>query len=142
MRMWMVDPHILCDKHLRGEYVECLMFVGTFKRKMNIPGYVNNNLVEPLSIIERFDILKSEMIRREFDAQKELDFDICTLDYLKKEWLYHKVNILNALDDLIRRCPICALRYQYKIEDDIITKRDKDITSSTYSRNEWQSRIN
>jgi hypothetical protein len=76
MRMWMINPVILCDKHLRGEYVECLMFIGTFKRKLNIPGYVKNNLVEPLSIIDRFYELKNELIRREFNPTKDLDFDI------------------------------------------------------------------
>lgn len=140
MRMWMVDPHILCDKHLRGEYVEHLMFVGTFERKMNIPGYVKKNLVEPLSIIDRFDILKVEMIRRGFNAQKTLDFDICLLDYLKPEWLWNEVKVVFALDDLIRRCPVCALRYKYIVEDDFIPGKDKEITNMTYSRAEWKGR--
>lgn len=108
---------------------------------MNIPGYVRNNLVEPLSIIDRFDILKEEMLRRGFNAEKELDFDICLLDYLKKEWLWNQINIVNALDDLIRRCPICALRYQLKTENDIVAGKDKEITNKTYSRDEWQLRV-
>lgn len=141
MRMWMVDPHILCDKHLRGEYVECLMFIGTFKRKMNIPGYVKNNLVEPLSIIDRFDVLKTEMIRRGFNAQKNMEFEICLLDYLKPEWLWNEVNIVNSLDDLIRRCHVCALRYQIKTERNDIIGKDKEVTNVTYNRNEWQLRI-
>lgn len=138
MRMWMIDQHILCDKHLRGEYVECAMFVGTFKRKLNIPGYVRNNLVEPLSILDRFDILKSEMLRRDFNAKKILDFDICLLDYLKPEWLFNEVDVVSSLDDLIRRCPVCAKRYRSIIEDDIIPCRDTDITNITFSRKKWK----
>lgn len=141
MRQWMVDPRILCDKHLRGEYVEHLMFLGTFKRKMNIPGYVNNNLVEPLSLIERFDILKNEMIRRNFNAKKDLDFELCLLDYLKPEWLWNQIDVVDALDNLIRRCHICAARYMVLIETDWIPLRDNSVHCITngkeYRRNDY-----
>ena len=32
MRQWMVDPRLLCRKHLLGEHVENHMFIGTLKR--------------------------------------------------------------------------------------------------------------
>ena len=32
MRMWMVDPQIMCRQHLLGEHTEMHMFVGTLKR--------------------------------------------------------------------------------------------------------------
>ena len=28
MRMWMVNPGFMCNKHLLGEHVECHMLVG------------------------------------------------------------------------------------------------------------------
>jgi hypothetical protein len=140
MRMWMINPVILCDKHLRGEYVECLMFIGTFKRKLNIPGYVRNNLVEPLSIIDRFYELKNELIRREFNPTKNLDFDVCLLEYLKPEWLHAQVNVVNSLDDLIRRCDICCQKYEYLIDYNYIYKKDIEFTNQTYSRKEWENK--
>ena len=145
MRMWMVDPYILCGKHLRGEYVEHLMFLGTFKRKMKISGYVKNNLVEPLSLIDRFDSLKNEMIRRGFNATKTLDFNLTLLEYLPKEWLYYKVDVVKSLDDLIRRCPICAARYLVLVETDWIPLLDSDVEFITggiqYSRDSWRRRV-
>lgn len=144
MRMWMVDPCILCDKHLKGEFVEHFMFVGTFKRKLRIQGYVQKNLVEPLSLLDRFDLLKNEMIRRNFNATKELDFELCLLDYLKKEWLFNQVNIVNALDDLIRRCEVCTARYQLYIDYNYICKRDNEVFKyfpnlTPYSRKKWEN---
>ena len=131
MRMWMVDPRILCRKHLAGEKVELLMFLGTFKRKLNIPGYVKNNLVEPLSILDRYDELVTEFNRRGMNNNVELDFELCLLNYLKPEWRNYEVNIVNALDDLIRRCPICAARYQVIIETDWIPVLDYDVVQLT-----------
>ena len=143
MRMWMVDPVVLCDKHLKGEYVEHLMFLGTFQRRLRIKGYVEKNLVEPLSLIERFDQLKVEMLRRNYNATKELDFISCLLDYLPKEWRNNQVDVVKSLDDLIRRCPVCAARYLVTIEADWIPTRDSDVIEitqgKTYSRYKWQT---
>ena len=38
MRMWMIDPTMLCTKHLLGEHVELHMFVGTINKnkKLNL----------------------------------------------------------------------------------------------------------
>ena len=141
MRQWMVDPRILCDKHLRGEYVEHLMFLGTFKKQMNIPGYVKNNLVEPLSLIDRFDVVKAEMLRRGFKAVKTLDFPIELLDYLKPEWRNNEIDVVDALDNLIRRCHICAARYMVLVETDWVPLKDSDVNMITngveYRRNDY-----
>lgn len=131
MRMWMLDPRIMCRKHLAGEKVELLMFVGTFKKRMNIPGYVKNNLVEPLSLLDRYDELVNEFHRRGMNNNKDIDFELTLLDYLKPEWKYAIVNKVNALDDLIRRCPVCAARYQVLVEADWIPIKDSDVNEMT-----------
>ena len=36
MRMWMIDPKLLCRKHLLGEHLEIHMFVGTINKGINV----------------------------------------------------------------------------------------------------------
>jgi hypothetical protein len=140
--MWMTNPLIQCDKHLKGEYVECLMFIGTFKRKLNIKGYIEKNLVEPLSIIERFDLIKAEMLRRGFNAVKELDFDICLLDYLNPDYIRNVIDGHSSFVDLITRCPVCYARNQFFLENEnIFPKRDYEFTDLKYSRQSWQDSL-
>ena len=70
--MWMVAPSKMCDKHLRGEYAECLMIAGLFRKKRRIDGFLAHNCIEPLSVVARFAALKREMKRRGYDAKKTL----------------------------------------------------------------------
>jgi len=112
MRMWMVDPKKMCSAHLRGEYVELFMFLGTFKKKKKISGYINNNLVEPLAIPERFEALKQEMLSRGFNAKKPFNFSREILNYLPNDQIHHKINREKALQDLLQRCPKCKTLHQ------------------------------
>lgn len=64
MRMWMIDPKMLCDQHLLGEHVELHMFVGTINAGKSIDGYLKNGLLEPNKIRERHNELKNEMTER------------------------------------------------------------------------------
>jgi hypothetical protein len=111
MRMWMVDPKILCRKHLMGEHVELHMFVGTFKKKKNITGYIRNNLLEICSIINRHQMLAEEMTRRGYNHQSDLDFNLDMVGYCQPEHIKYKVDSCSALADLISRCSICKERY-------------------------------
>ena len=62
--MWMVNPKILCERHLLGEHCEIHMFVGAIKKQLSLNGYVENNLLECASLLERHDDLAEEMTRR------------------------------------------------------------------------------
>ena len=120
------------------------MFIGTFKRQLQINGYIKNNLVEPLSIQERHDVLVEEILRRGFNHNSPMSFDPNILNYLPKEKREVKVNVVNALDDLIRRCPVCRARYQVLIDTDWIPMLDSDVDHITdgivYNRQEhWES---
>ena len=46
MRMWMVDPRIMCRQHLLGEHVEIHMFVGAISRGKSVKGYLEKGLLE------------------------------------------------------------------------------------------------
>lgn len=64
MRMWMIDPKLLCNQHLLGEHVELHMLVGTILKKKSLRGYFDNRLIEPTKIRLRHEELVAEMAER------------------------------------------------------------------------------
>lgn len=106
MRMWNVDPSIMCRKHLIGEWHEIFMIISNFKNKRKMDGFIKNNLLEPLSIPKRYEELKQEMLNRNYKPMKKLDFNECMLDYLG-ELKFSKIDSTKSLEDLCERCPEC-----------------------------------
>lgn len=64
MRMWMVDPKIMCRQHLLGEHVETHMFVGTINKNKCLAGYFDNNLLIVEKLRSRHEEIVSEMEKR------------------------------------------------------------------------------
>ena len=64
MRMWNVNPSIMCRQHLLGEHLEMHMFAGAISKGKDISGYLRGGLVNPEEIKERHDALVMEMERR------------------------------------------------------------------------------
>jgi len=64
MRMWMVNPKIMCRQHLLGEHVEIHMFVGTLSRGKSVKGYLEKGLLEVHNLYWRHEELVEEMKRR------------------------------------------------------------------------------
>jgi hypothetical protein len=109
MRMWMINPKILCRKHLLGEHIETHMFLGTLKSRKQINGYIEKNLFEPASLYQRHEELKNEMLIRNYNhksemVEKEVKHHI---EKLNKKYIDHKVNWFLSLIDLVNRCEEC-----------------------------------
>ncbi|QYW02559.1 pyrimidine dimer DNA glycosylase [Stenotrophomonas phage Marzo] len=103
MRMWMVDPKVLCTKHLLGEHVETHMFVGTINGKKSLAGYIKNGLVNTDQIRERHDALAAEMLSRGMNHNSPLaEYD--------EPAPVRSVDVDVSLEELWRRCPACAKR--------------------------------
>lgn len=108
MRMWMVDPELLCDQHLLGEHVECHMLAGTLTRCRSIDGFIAKGLLEPASLAERHSRLAEEMTARGFAHRSPLpDVD---LDYLPAKARDCRVDVERSLEDLVERCEACRQR--------------------------------
>ena len=108
MRMWMVDPVVMCSKHLLGEHVECHMLVGHLQRSRRIANYIRLNLLEPSSIRERHSQLALEMENRGMLHKSPLpEYD---LSYLPHEHRIYTVNAEESLVELVRRCIDCRER--------------------------------
>jgi len=101
MRMWMVDPRIMCRRHLLGEHLETHMFVGAIKKGFSIDGYIRNNCCEPKSIQKRHNVLAKEMERRGYNHKSNMEF------HCNKKGT---VNPEKSLKDLVSRCRECAKR--------------------------------
>lgn len=116
MRQWMVDPKYLCVKHLLGEHLEMHMFLGTIKKKISIKGYLENNLLEPMSIESRHNEIATEMTRRGMNHKTPLKVFNVDLEHLTEAELTHKINRPKAANDLITRCIECTERiYQEEL---------------------------
>ena len=108
MRMWMVNPGFMCNKHLLGEHVECHMLVGHLQRRRRITNYIRFNLLQPHSLRERHDQLALEMEDRSMVHASPLpEFD---LSYLPEEHRTYTVNVEDSLIELSRRCSECKRR--------------------------------
>ena len=115
MRMWMVDPHVMCRKHLLGEHVELHMLVGHLERRRAIGGYVITNCVEPRAIESRHAALMTEMARRGYwHASQLVQPDVTWLPTAHRR---ARVDRAAALKELLRRCPEChkAMKMKAKI---------------------------
>jgi hypothetical protein len=72
MRMWLVNPAILCRRHLLGEHVESHMFLGTLRLGKNIDGYIAKDLFQPRLLYPRHKALVEEMIKRGYNHNSPL----------------------------------------------------------------------
>jgi len=106
MRMWGVQPKLLCDKHLLGEHVEMHMVVGALRKGVSIRGYTDTGLLVRAKIRPRHDALAAEMTRRGMNHRSPLP----PLPPRRKTdgggWLDEAAN----LRELKRRCPACCKR--------------------------------
>ena len=104
--MWMVDPKILCRKHLLGEHVELHMCAAHLKLRRCIDGWVDGNCLEPASIGIRHTALAEEMVRRGYKHASPLTQPVIAAH--QRPWA--TVDKPAALAELKRRCPECAGR--------------------------------
>jgi hypothetical protein len=107
--MWMVNPKIMCRKHLLGEHVEIHMLLGSLKRGKSIKGFLNTGLLEPKSIYIRHKDLVNEMKSRGYNHKSDLDIiNINKYGYVDKD---------KSLNDLLNRCEDCRRMYERQIKE-------------------------
>lgn len=106
MRMWMVEPRLLCDQHLLGEHLEMHMFAGALRRGRRLDGYVLGGLVEVHNVVARHDELAAEMERRFIAHDSEVD--------LRGAELYEagRVDVEESKRELRQRCLMCRERQE------------------------------
>jgi hypothetical protein len=96
----MVNPRLMCRRHLLGEHVECHMFAGTIKRGIGVKGYLDKGLLEIHNLQSRHDKLAGEMERRGYRHKSPLE----SPSNIKAG----KVNRMRSRSELSSRCAECS----------------------------------
>lgn len=104
----MLEPVLLCNRHLLGEHNEIHKLIGCILKKRSLAGYIKKEIVEPQSIITRHDELALEMTRRKMRHKSPVQISEDQL----KEYPIVRVNRTSSLRDLMSRCPECLERIQ------------------------------
>jgi hypothetical protein len=109
MRMWMIDPRLLCDQHLLGEHGEIHKHKHNFVKRHNVVGRIVPVVqIEPAKMQERHDELAEEMLRRGMNHQSP--YEQPDVSYLP-EWIQEaKVDTSISKSDLVSRCTICKIK--------------------------------
>ena len=110
--MWMVDPQVMCRKHLVGEHVEMHMLVGTIVRGKSLAGYVAKGLIDTTQIQSRHDALAQEMLARGYYHHSPL--------VMPPVAAMGRVDSLASVKELARRCELCASR-----QNGVVDERDQ-----------------
>ena len=109
MRMWGVNPKLLCRQHLLGEHNEIHKHRHNFVKQHSITKRINPVVqIEPDNMQKRHDELVAEMLERGYNHNSP--YDQPDLSHLKPEERFAQININNSLNDLSSRCPECAKR--------------------------------
>lgn len=106
MRMWNINPMLLCRQHLLGEHNELHKLVGTLAKGRKINGFINNNLVALHQIKTRHKQLVREMLKRKYNHQSPLKFLMIGR--------CGSVDTKKNITELKRRCKRCSERMGLK----------------------------
>jgi hypothetical protein len=105
--MWMVEPKIMCRKHLLGEHVELHMILGSLRKGISLDGYVAKNCLELRSLKFRHTDIAVEIIARGYNHKSPLDYPD-GYSFGQSINVYNsKVNKEKSLQELLRRCADC-----------------------------------
>ena len=100
--MWMVDPTIMCRRHLLGEHGEIHKHRHNFVKGHSIAGRMGQ--IDPKRMGERHDELAIEMLRRGYKHESPyVQPDLSAYDLTG-----HGVDPIAAMADLVARCLDCA----------------------------------
>ena len=95
----MVNPKVMCRKHLLGEHVETHMFVGSIMKQKSMDGYYKNGLLEIHNLADRHEALADEMVRRGYNHNSPMGFATSLIE--------GKIDIEENLKVLRDRCEDC-----------------------------------
>ena len=101
----MVDPALLCKKHLLGEHGELHKFHHNFVKQHKMTKRCLLRQIEPMSMKERHDALATEMLRRGYTHASP--YEQPDISYLSLSEQLTTVDIARSVEDLKNRCAVC-----------------------------------
>lgn len=107
MRMWGIDPSLLCKQHLLGEHGEIHKHRHNFVKKHKITKRISPIVqIEPENMQKRHDELALEMLKRGYNHNSP--YEQPDISYLNIKERYAKIDISISINDLINRCTECS----------------------------------
>lgn len=107
MRMWGIDPKLLCRNHLLGEHNEIHKHRNIFVKHYKITNRISPVVqIEPENMEKRHNELAAEMIARNYNHKSP--YEQPDLSHLMEEERFAVVDKHISVNDLIKRCPECA----------------------------------
>ncbi len=117
MRMWMIDPKQLCDKHLLGEHGEIHKFRPSFVKGVRIDGRIKPVVqIEPAAMKARHDELTAEMESR-FGKKYNSPYEQPDLSAYAPELVNAKADAERNKLELAQRCPACFARMSMTVHE-------------------------
>lgn len=102
MRMWMINPKMMCIKHIVGEHGEIHKHKHNFIKKHNISGRIYPIVqISPYLMKKRHDELTKYL------KNHKSPYELPNLSHLSNEIKYAEVDIEYNIKDLMNRCPEC-----------------------------------
>jgi len=111
MRMLMVKPVALCNRHLLGEHEELHKIAEMLTDKSDITTYIERGMIEPRSVGSRHDELVAEMENRNMEHNTPLEQP--NIDHLPEEQRRFMVLAEHSIHALFSRCKKCRVRRGY-----------------------------
>jgi hypothetical protein len=113
MRMWGINPKLMCKQHLLGEHNEIHKHRHNFVKHHSIVKRISPVVqIEPENMQKRHDELVGEMIARGYNHNSP--YEQPDLSHLKPEERFAKIEIGISISDLRKRCPACTERITSK----------------------------
>ena len=110
MRMWMVEPTDMCQKHLCGEHLETHMLLSCMKQNKKLTGFAANNLLEAEALFHRHKALAEEMVNRGYNHKSPIDHSefIEALAKQPEDIRNSRVDGIKSYAELCSRCEKCS----------------------------------
>lgn len=108
MRMHMLDPKILCQKHLLAEHLSVHAFVSLINQGNSLLGYIEHNLLEVSSLRNRHATLMVEMVLRGLHHNSSLNLITNYNNY--QAYSQYTIDQSQSLNDLMNTCNRCRER--------------------------------
>lgn len=100
MRMWMVNPLLMCKKHINGEHNEIHKHRHNFVKKHSMAKRILLNQIEPKSMKVRHDELSLYI-------KHNSPYEMPDISYLTLSEQNYKIDTNSSFNELMIRCKDC-----------------------------------
>ena len=116
MRMWMLNPNLMCSQHISGEHNEITKTKPSFEKSHSIKGRLYpTTLIEPAKMKKRHDRLAQFL-------NHNSPYEMPDLFCYPEGQLKAKVDKWQSLCELYRRCSKCRAKIQQRLPKKTINK--------------------